>query len=145
MFSGISAKAQPVEEATATNQAKQTANKSLMGTVVDNVTSSAGLSNDERKEKPMTMEEYLAHYTPRIEDMPHTAPAYDKLTKPQSYPRLSCMITESKQFINANKEKIALGYRDNKWLGCACYTQQSTVYKVKFKTCINIVENEWLF
>lgn len=40
-----------------------------------------------------------------------------------------------------NKNKIAVGVHNKKWVGCACYTQQASVYKISFNACMNIVEN----
>lgn len=81
------------------------------------------------------------HYQPRIEGLPHTAPAYDKITEPQTYPKLSCLITQSKAFIKSNKHKISLGTFEGEFVGCSCYAQQATLYKTPFKVCVNIVEN----
>lgn len=114
------------------------ASKGMLGSLVTGST-----SKESNKDKAMTLIEYLDYYKPRIEGLPHTAPAYDKLTEPQSYPRLSCMLTESEEFINRNKSKIEFGYYDelHKFVGCACYTQQATLYKTPFRLCVNIVEN----
>lgn len=98
-------------------------------------------STSERKSKVKTTEEYLAERVPRIASIPSSAPVYDSLTEPRSYPRLSCLVTESKSFIKNNKDKIAMGKKDGVTVGCSCYTQQSTVYKIDFNACLNIVEN----
>lgn len=50
----------------------------------------------------------LIMYNPRIAAMPETAPAYDDLRKPQTWPKPQCLISKAKDT-------------------CACYTQQATI------------------
>lgn len=57
---------------------------------------------------PTSPDDPLYLYAPRIAAMPETAPAYDELRKPQTWPRPQCLI---------NKKRDA----------CSCYTQQATV------------------
>lgn len=40
----------------------------------------------DREKRPMTVKEYVEHYTPRIEYVPHSAPRYDEVTKPVEAP-----------------------------------------------------------
>lgn len=115
-----------------------TAEKPKEKGVIDTLLSTG--KNTDRK-KPKTVEEYLAERTPRLPNVPSSAPIYDELTQPKSYPRLSCVLTQSKTFIQANKKKIALGRKDGSVSGCICYTQQATMYKIEFNACVNIVEN----
>lgn len=64
-----------------------------------------------------------SQYKPRIEGLPWTAPVYDKLRQPKSYPRVAgCMIAKS---TNA----------------CTCYTQQATVISVPDFYCRGFVTN----
>lgn len=113
--------------------------KTLLGSMVDTVKATTGLSDDTKK--PMTVKEYLDYYKPRIEGVPQSAPAYDKLTEPKTYPRLSCFMTTSANYIIQNKQKTAYQRYDGQLTACSCYTQQGTIYKVAFKQCVNIVEN----
>ena len=138
-YSKISSKGSDELEEVTTKPVEQ----SLMNSLVNGVKNGTGLTIDSSTEesRPMTLEEYLNYYKPRIEGLPHTAPAYDELTKPQTYPRLSCLITQSKTFIKNNKDKISLGSFKGEFVGCSCYTQQATLYKTPFKVCLNIVEN----
>ncbi|AWM80111.1 zonular occludens toxin [Gammaproteobacteria bacterium ESL0073] len=142
VFSHFFSKSQSAEELNKTNE---TVSKPLsLGSVVSSVASSAtqGATGGKSKEdRPMTKDEYLAYYQPRVEGLPQTAPAYDKLTEPQAYPRLSCVMTESETFIKTNKGRIATKRINNTVKGCACYTQQASVYLVPFNICKNIVEN----
>lgn len=50
----------------------------------------------------------MTAYIPRIEAMPETAPAYDDLRKPQTFPKPQCLISQAKDT-------------------CTCYTQQATI------------------
>ncbi len=50
----------------------------------------------------------IVEYEPRIENMPETAPAYDELRKPKTFPKPNCMMTVTR---------------------CECYTQQATLMK----------------
>jgi zona occludens toxin len=66
---------------------------------------------------------YLQRLKPRIDGLVHTAPIYDELTQPKSYPRIAaCVITH-------NKNK------------CQCYTQQATKLSVEDSICRNIQAN----
>lgn len=144
VFNGIANKAKSDTEQEAilkeinNSQLVPEASKGMLGSLVTGSSSSA---KNDTKDKAMSLTEYLDYYRPRIEGLPHTAPAYDKLTEPQSYPRLSCMLTESEEFINKNKDRIAVGVKDKKFVACSCYTQQATLYKTPFNLCVNIVEN----
>ena len=65
--------------------------------------------------------EYIAIREPRIEGLPHTAPVYDEVTKPQQAPEpVGCMISER--------------------TGCQCFTQQGTKYPTTDAICRQIFE-----
>lgn len=67
--------------------------------------------------------EPFAEYQPRVAGLPHTAPAYDELREPVTYPRPQC---------------IANGDRSR----CTCYTQQATRIKtITRATCLDILDN----
>lgn len=68
----------------------------------------------------MTVDQYVASYTPRVPDLPHTSPAYDELTKPKLVPYpAACIASRSR---------------------CACYTQQATLMPTSDHLCRQIVE-----
>lgn len=70
---------------------------------------------------PMTVEQWFVHNTGRVPSLPHTAPAYDDVTKPVHAPYpAACVQMPSK--------------------GCKCYTQQGTVLDVGDLVCLQIVE-----
>ncbi len=71
----------------------------------------------------MTVAEYVAARTPRIPDFPHTAPAYDEVTKPVDAPYPAACI-----FAHTRKT-------------CLCYSQQGTILHTSGETCMQIVRN----
>ena len=74
------------------------------------------------KKKPMTTEEYITAYQPRLEGLPHTAPIYDEVTKPEEAPMpVACLESKSK--------------------GCKCYSQQATPINMPQSMCTQIVKN----
>jgi zona occludens toxin len=77
------------------------------------------------KKGSATTAEYFESFTPRIAGLPHTAPIYDDVTKPVTYPKLSCM-----GWVKTG------GVQD-----CKCLTQQGTSVKVPRDTCLNIAKN----
>lgn len=70
--------------------------------------------------RPMTDREYVAFYAPRIEGLPHTAQAYDEVTKPVEAPE-------------------PVGCIESKRTGCKCYTQQGTLYATIPEVCKQIM------
>lgn len=63
---------------------------------------------------------YVVVNTPRLEGLPHTAPKYDDLTKPEVAPvPVACVATEKR---------------------CLCYTQQGTRMDVRDQQCRDIAE-----
>lgn len=69
----------------------------------------------------LTTAEYLEQRTPRIPDFPHTAPAYDEVTKPTVAPYPAACLTMGKT--------------------CKCYTQQATLLQVSSEVCLQIAKN----
>jgi hypothetical protein len=88
-----------------------------------------------------TVEQYIADRKPRIEGVPSSAPIYDELTKPVSFPRPSCYATKSEEIINRRRKSLKLGNRDGRLHGCACLSQQGTRLDIPFEACMNMVEN----
>lgn len=64
--------------------------------------------------------EYM--YTPRVTGFPHTAPIYDEVTKPVTYPRYNCIMPAGRP-------------RD-----CRCYSQQATLLDTTVAVCMSIIE-----
>lgn len=81
----------------------------------------AGQAGATSKAAPRTAAQYLADYKPRLQDFPHTAPAYDQVTQPVEAPYpAACVIMKSK--------------------GCKCFTQQATLMSTSEDVCKQIVE-----
>ncbi len=67
--------------------------------------------------------DYLERLKPRIPDLLHTAPIYDDLTDPVSFPRIAaCVVIPRSPF-------------------CQCYSQQATKLSVSEQSCYSIVHN----
>lgn len=90
--------------------------------------------------KQLSAAEYVAIRTPRIPDLPSSAPIYDSLTKPKTYPRLSCMISSDPGYIERNAKRYRVFHAGEKSYICECYTQQGTWHKTSFSFCKNSVE-----
>lgn len=72
----------------------------------------------------LTPSQYMDRFEPRVEGFPHTAPAYDELTKVKTFPRPQCMMSQERSW-------------------CQCFTQQATPIEMTFGQCVNIVQNGW--
>lgn len=90
---------------------------------------------------PVTIEEYIAVRKPRIEGVPSSAPIYDELTKPVTFPRPSCYATKSEEIINYRRKHLKLGNRHGRLHGCACLSQQGSRMDIPFDACMDMVEN----
>jgi len=93
-----------------------------------------------KEAKPLTASEYVAMRIPRIPDVPSSAPIYDELTKPQSYPRLSCMMSSDESYIARNAKRYRVIRTAEKAFICECFTQQGSWHQTTFGFCKNTVE-----
>jgi hypothetical protein len=73
---------------------------------------------------PLDPEEYIKLHTPRIPDLPYTAPIYDELVQPTVAPKVRCY-----------------GYRRDGVYHCKCVTQQMTPVKMAYEQCVHTVQN----
>lgn len=87
-----------------------------------------------------TVEQYVDSRLPRLPDVPSSAPMYDELTKPVTYPRLSCAYTSDQELLKRNARRFTLGMRDGVVHGCRCNTQQGTLAVVSFSACMGYVD-----
>ena len=71
--------------------------------------------------KALTVEGYLDQRKARIPDFPHTAPAYDEVTRPTVAPYPAACVTMGSK--------------------CQCYTQQGTVMATSGEVCLQIVKH----
>lgn len=79
----------------------------------------SGTAAPPRERQKLTPDEYIAERTARLKDFPHTAPAYDDVTKPTDAPYPAACVQMGKT--------------------CKCYTQQATLLQVSGPVCLQIV------
>ncbi|MDX2349127.1 MAG: zonular occludens toxin domain-containing protein [Porticoccus sp.] len=72
----------------------------------------------------MTTEQWFSAHTPRVDGLPHTAPIYDEVTKPVTFPNPQCVL-----WVKGNT--------------CQCYSQQATKMDVPQELCLSLVKNGW--
>lgn len=101
----------------------------------------AQLTGGDKKAPTLTKAQYLAQQKPRIADLPSSAPVYDELTKPVSFPRTYCVMTHDPQLIARNRKRMAVENVGGKQVGCQCYSQQNTRVATSFAYCTDVVEN----
>ena len=70
---------------------------------------------------------YTDQFTPRLPDVPWSAPVYDDITKPQTFPRPQCYHVRS-------------GSREGQ---CHCFTQQATKLTISHDACLNYVYSRY--
>lgn len=113
-------------------------------TMAEQVKSSVGSlinpANVLTKNEPVTLDAYLAKRTPRIPDLPSSAPIYDELTQPQTYPKLSCVMSSDEGYIERNRQRYRVIKSADKAYICECFTQQGTWHKTSFSFCRNTVQ-----
>jgi len=85
----------------------------------------------------ITAAQYLERQLPRVPDMPSSAPIYDDLTRPVSYPRLYCMSSTDARIVDrARARQQPVRYLSDSLTTCQCYTQQGTRYRTDFEFCM---------
>lgn len=75
----------------------------------------------QQKQEPLTAQQWIEQRTPRIPDLPHTAPAYDAITVPTQAPVIAACVVSASQ-------------------GCKCYSQQATPLTVSTDVCMQFVK-----
>jgi hypothetical protein len=108
--------------------------KGQVGSLINPVASASGKDT-------VTTEKYLALRTPRIPDVPSSAPIYDELTKPKTYPKLSCVMSSDEGYIERNRGRYRVIRAAQKAYICECFTQQGTWHKTSFSFCQNTVKH----
>jgi zona occludens toxin len=122
-----------------------TATSAPAGSVVDQVRDTVGAfirpSADTEQAAPLTVEQYLGKRVPRVQDLPASAPVYDALTGPQTFPKPVCIATTDRDLIARNYKRMQVGDSDEGLTGCRCNTQQGTRLEVSFGFCMSVVQN----
>jgi hypothetical protein len=115
------------------------------GSMVDQVRDTVGAfirpSADTEQAAPLTVEQYLGKRVPRVQDLPASAPVYDALTGPQTFPKPVCIATTDRDLIARNYKRMQVGDSDEGLTGCRCNTQQGTRLDVSFGFCMSVVQN----
>lgn len=114
--------------------------------IVDQVKGSVGsliapATSGGSSKEPISVEKYIALRTPRIPDVPSSAPLYDELTQPKTYPKLSCVMSSDEGYIERNKHRYRVVRTGNRASICECYTQQGTWYQTSYSFCLNTVKH----
>ncbi|OMG67480.1 zonular occludens toxin, partial [Stutzerimonas balearica] len=73
--------------------------------------------------------------------IPASAPIYDELTRPVSFPRLYCMSSTDPATYAREFGRMAHAVVNGTPTVCQCYTQQSTRVATDFEFCQRVVEN----
>jgi len=90
----------------------------------------------------VTKEQYLESLTPRLDDVPMSAPRYDKLTEPKSFPRLVCVASEDPlQIDRARTKGFPVATSNGREFTCQCYSQQITRANTSADFCLQVVQN----
>ncbi|EEZ3328906.1 zonular occludens toxin [Escherichia coli] len=91
-------------------------------------------------ETHLSTEQFIDERIPRIADVPSSAPMYDAITKPVSYPKPFCVSSRDDYFISKNLKRMVTGYREGKLYGCRCNSQQGSRLDISFEACMAYVE-----
>ena len=75
--------------------------------------------------------DYVAMRLPRIPDVPSSAPVYDQVTTPVTYPRLFCISTNDPELVEKRSDNTV-----SDGVSCQCYTQQATKYHTSHEFCL---------
>lgn len=90
--------------------------------------------------KTLTREQYIAQRMPRVPNVPSSAPVYDDLTKPQSFPRLYCLSSADPDVYARNFNRMPHATVNGRQTVCQCYTQQGTRVQTDFAFCLQAVD-----
>lgn len=97
-----------------------------------------GTGSDDKS--PQSVAEYLDERTPRIPNIPSSAPVYDELAKPQSFPRLYCASSTDPNTYAREFSRMPSAVVNGKQTVCQCYTQQATRFHTDFSFCMDVVD-----
>jgi len=81
-----------------------------------------------------SLDAWLQAQLPRVPNVPSSAPKYDHLTEPKTYPRPLCVARTH----SCDEPDSVTGCQLSR---CQCYTQQITKLDIDAATCQDIVEN----
>jgi len=116
------------------------------GSMVDQVRDTVGAfirpsASDAQTSGPITVEQYLGRRAPRVQDLPSSAPIYDGLASPQTFPKPVCISTTDSRLLSRNHARMEIAVSEGAVTGCRCNTQQGTRLDVSFQFCMSVVQN----
>jgi len=87
-------------------------------------------------------DKYFKQRTPRVADVPASAPVYDELMRPKSFPKPVCAATRDPMLVSKAKARgLGTGRVDGVDYACQCYSQQVTKMHTSFDFCMDVVNN----
>ncbi len=115
------------------------------GSMVDQVRDTVGAfikpEGETKTDAPESVASYIGRRVPRVPQVPSSAPIYDELTRPVSFPRLYCMSSTDPATYAREFGRMAHAVVNGTPTVCQCYTQQSTRVETDFAFCMRVVEN----
>lgn len=115
------------------------------GSMVDQVRDTVGAFikpvGETKTDAPESVASYIGRRVPRVPQVPSSAPIYDELTRPVSFPRLYCMSSTDPATYAREFGRMAHAVVNGTPTVCQCYTQQSTRVETDFAFCMRVVEN----
>lgn len=122
-----------------------TATSAPAGSMVDQVRDTVGSfikpASEAKSDAPESVASYIGRRVPRVPQVPSSAPIYDELTRPVSFPRLYCMSSTDPATYAREFGRMAHAVVNGTPTVCQCYTQQSTRVETDFAFCMRVVEN----
>ncbi|MEX5452443.1 zonular occludens toxin, partial [Stutzerimonas stutzeri] len=122
-----------------------TATSAPAGSMVEQVRDTVGSfikpAGEAKSDAPESVASYIGRRVPRIPQLPSSAPIYDELTRPVSFPRLYCMSSTDPATYAREFGRMAHAVVNGTPTVCQCYTQQSTRVETDFAFCMRVVEN----
>ena len=122
-----------------------TATSAPAGSMVEQVRDTVGSfikpAGEAKSDAPESAASYIGRRVPRIPQLPSSAPIYDELTRPVSFPRLYCMSSTDPATYAREFGRMAHAVVNGTPTVCQCYTQQSTRVETDFAFCMRVVEN----
>lgn len=116
----------------------QSEEKPKQASALERAASVIGFTPNDSGAAPMTTAQYVQQRLPRVPDLPSSAPVYDELTRPVSYPRLYCMSSVDPTIVEKGFDRAPYSVRAvrGRLTHCQCYTQQGTRYRADFDFCM---------
>lgn len=133
------------ERYNAEKTALQATSSAPAGSMVDQVRHTVGAFikpvGETKTGAPESVASYIGRRVPRVPQVPSSAPIYDELTRPVSFPRLYCMSSTDPATYAREFGRMAHAVVNGTPTVCQCYTQQSTRVETDFAFCMRVVEN----